>query len=181
MPVNLLLSVALLGVFHRVWTVKFGVLIFVVFWVGYLVEVLGVHTGFIFGSYRYGHALGFKVADVPPMIGVNWVMLIYCTGIASQGLSSNIWVRTSVGALFMVLLDILIEPMAVRHDMWVWLSPDIPLQNYFAWYVVSWGLLYGFHSLHQEKSNPIAIPLYLIQLLFFLVFWVIEQGVAGMS
>ena len=173
-PLNLLLSVGVLAYFHRSWTSNFGIFIFVIFWAGYLVELLGVKTGVIFGEYSYGASLGPKVAGIPPMIGVNWILLVYITGITSQKLTTNLWFRSTLGALFMVLLDLLIEPMAIRYDMWTWQGGVIPLQNFFAWFVISWGMQYGFHSLHQEKKNPVAYPLYLIQLVFFLTFLVIQ-------
>jgi putative membrane protein len=173
-PLNLLLSVGVLAYFHRTWTSNFGIFIFIIFWAGYLVELLGTKTGVIFGEYAYGASLGPKIAGVPPMIGVNWILLVYITGITSQKLSSNLWFRATLGALFMVLLDMLIEPMAIRYDMWTWQGGSIPLQNYFAWFAISWGMQYGFHTLHQEKTNPVAYPLYLIQLVFFLSFLVIQ-------
>lgn len=173
-PLNLLLSVGVLAYFHRSWTSNFGIFVFIIFWAGYLVELLGIKTGVIFGEYSYGASLGPKIAGVPPMIGVNWVLLVYITGITSQKLSSNLWLRATLGALFMVLLDMLIEPMAIRYDMWTWQGGIIPVQNYFAWFVISWGMQYGFHNLHQEKNNPVAYPLYLIQLVFFLSFLVIQ-------
>ena len=40
----------------------------------WLVEVQGVRTGLIFGSYSYGNTLGLKLADVPITIGLNWII-----------------------------------------------------------------------------------------------------------
>jgi len=60
---------------------KFALLVYLA---GYLIEVLGVNTGLIFGNYRYGSALGLKVWEVPLLIGVNWLILVYCTGIFLQ-------------------------------------------------------------------------------------------------
>ena len=42
----------------------------------YLVEVYGVKTGNLFGTYSYGDNLGWKLFDVPLIIGVNWAVLI---------------------------------------------------------------------------------------------------------
>ena len=53
------------------------------FSIGFLVEVIGVNYGIIFGNYTYGKVLGFKVLNVPLMIGVNWFFLsIACGGIS---------------------------------------------------------------------------------------------------
>ncbi|MEZ4775990.1 MAG: carotenoid biosynthesis protein [Bacteroidia bacterium] len=177
-PLNLLLTVGVLAWFHRSWTMKFGMFVFFIFWAGYLVEVAGVFTGAIFGSYNYGNAFGIKIAAVPPLIGINWVMLVYITGIISQGMAKNIWVRVTIGAALLVLLDFLIEPMAMTHDFWSWRDNRIPAQNYFAWFLIGWVMQYGFHSLTEEKSNPLALPVYLIQIIFFATFMVVRLGVS---
>jgi putative membrane protein len=176
-PYNLLFSVAVLLLFHRYWTLRFAIFCFVIFWAGYLVELLGVSTGVIFGPYHYGGALGIKVGEVPPMIGINWLMLVYTTGLLARELSGNIWMRATLAAAAMVLLDLVIEPMAIRYDFWTWETDQgqIPLQNFAAWFGISWVMSYAFQVQPDRKQNPIAIPLYLIQLFFFLTFWVVDQ------
>ncbi|TAE52323.1 MAG: carotenoid biosynthesis protein [Bacteroidetes bacterium] len=173
-PLNLILSVGLLSVFHRPLTLRFGIFAFIIFWAGYIVELAGVYTGLIFGHYEYGASLGFKVAGVPPLIGLNWLMLLYCTGIISQQLPANIWLRSAVGAFLMTFLDMLIEPMAMEYDMWSWQNGQIPIHNFIGWLLVSFMMQYAFHSLEEEKENPIAVPLYLILLVFFGAFIVIR-------
>lgn len=176
-PLNLLTSVGVLLWFHRPWTLRFGIFCFAIFWAGYLVELLGVSTGVIFGPYHYDTALGFKVGGVPPMIGVNWLMLVYTTGVLAREISPNLWVRTTLAAAAMVLLDLLIEPMAIRYDFWTWETDQghIPVQNFVAWFAISWFMAYAFQAQPDVQRNPIAIPLYLIQLFFFLTFWVVQQ------
>lgn len=166
-PLNLLLSLGVIALFHRVWSTQFSIFLFIIFWAGYLVEVVGVGTEAIFGAYTYGDSLGFKIAGVPPIMGVNWILTVYLTGVVSQSLGNNIWTRSALGAGLMVLLDFFIEPMAMKFDMWDWPGHVVPLQNYFAWFVIGFAMQFGFHSLQQEKSNPLAMPLFLIQLIFF--------------
>lgn len=166
-PLNLLLSLGIIALFHRVWSTQFSIFLFIIFWAGYLVEVVGVGTEAIFGAYTYGDSLGFKIAGVPPIMGVNWILTVYLTGVVSQSLGNNIWTRSALGAGLMVLLDFFIEPMAMKFDMWDWPGHVVPLQNYFAWFVIGFAMQFGFHSLQQEKSNPLAMPLFLIQLIFF--------------
>ena len=52
------------------------------FAVGVSVEIMGINTGILFGDYTYGDVLGFKLRDVPVLIGVNWFIIIYCSGIS---------------------------------------------------------------------------------------------------
>ena len=176
-PLNLLISIGALAIFHRQWTMNFGIFLFATFWGTYLIEILGVRTGAIFGEYYYGSALGPKVGGVPPLIGLLWVMLAYCSGIISQNLSSSFWVRVISGAILVVILDFMIEPVAIEQDFWYWVGNKIPAQNYFAWLVISIGIMFGFHSIKKKKTNPLATPVYLIQLTFFAIFMVVRLGV----
>ena len=41
----------------------------IVFLIGFIAEQIGVHTGYIFGNYSYGNSLGFRVYQVPLIIG----------------------------------------------------------------------------------------------------------------
>lgn len=173
-PVNLLISIGVLAYFHKIWNLSFGLWIFGVFWGGYLLELVGVHTGLLFGDYNYGSTLGPKVAAVPPLMGLLWVMIAYMAGIMAQNMTTSMWLRVVVGALLMVFLDILIEPVAMEYDFWYWTSHRIPLSNYLTWFLVGGVMQYAFHQIHQEKRNPIAYPLYLIQFGFFATFLVVK-------
>lgn len=176
-PLNLLLSIIILAIFHKEWSLPFGIFAFITFWVGYGVEVAGVQTGLVFGPYHYETALGPKVAGVPPMIGLNWLMLIYCSNIIAQKISPNIFIKATIGALLVLGLDFFIEPMALNYNYWEWDTEGgiIPSQNYLAWLLISWLLSFGFHTISTKKENPVAPALYVIQLLFFISFMVIDS------
>ncbi len=76
-PVNLIVSTGILLACHPgALRSVLPPLLFCVL-VGFGVEVLGVHTGFPFGRYTYGPVLGWKLLEVPLVIGVNWLLLIY--------------------------------------------------------------------------------------------------------
>ncbi len=79
-PFHLLLTIAVLLYFHRDWRTSFWIFVSSVLLIGYWVEVLGVHTSLIFGSYAYDTTLGWKVLEVPLMIAVNWLLLTYLCG-----------------------------------------------------------------------------------------------------
>ncbi len=175
-PLNLLSSLGLLLLFHTDWNRSFLLYCLTAFLVGFFVEVAGVHTGLIFGSYQYGPALGWKLWEVPLVIGNNWLMLTYACGSVCDRLPAPAWTKAIVGAALMVGLDILIEPVAIHLDFWSWNTPAIPLQNYVAWYVVSALLLLLFYRLPFIKTNKLAPLLLLLQFFFFglstlFIFW----------
>lgn len=167
-PFNLISSTLILLYFHQDWNKPFYIFMLISFLTGFVVEWFGVHTGLIFGTYQYGDSLGFKLDGIPLLIGLNWLVLIYATGNIALKLSPNLWLRVMVGAALMVLIDVLIEPVAMRHDMWGWADDIVPLQNYGAWFVVSVFLLWIFFKLPFKKQNAIAPWLYGAQFFFFL-------------
>ncbi|AKD02764.1 carotenoid biosynthesis protein [Pontibacter korlensis] len=167
-PMNLLLTNALLFAFHRHWSVAFILFAVLVSAVGYFSEVLGVHTGLLFGDYAYGAALGLKVWEVPLLIGLNWLMLVYTTGHISNFIRLPWLVKALLGALLMVLLDIFIEPVAMQFDFWSWSGADIPLSNFIGWFMIATGLHVYFQKAPMYKENKLAPYVFLVQLLFFI-------------
>lgn len=168
-PFNLLATAAIIFHFEEKKTANYIVLIIVTFLVGYAVEVAGVHTGIIFGEYSYGRTLGIKVFEIPLAIGLNWAILIYASGLASDRLPIPKVLKALAGAIIMVALDFLIEPVAVKLDFWSWTLESIPLRNYLAWFLISLILHLFYQFLPFSKNNPLAIRLLCIQVLFFLI------------
>lgn len=137
---------------------------------GFFIEVAGVHTGIIFGEYWYGKTLGWKVWEVPLMIGVNWLLLSYCAGETARLLKQvPAWGKALLAAGIMVVLDILIEPVAMQLDFWDWEGHQVPLQNYIAWYIVAFFLAMIYQRLPQRPVNQVAVFALVLQFLFFVI------------
>ena len=186
-PLNLLIMAALLIITQPQKNLTFFLFFAIAFATGFAVEWIGVNTGYLFGNYQYGNVLGSKYGNVPLLIGINWFIIIYCTGIISQKLQN--WsnkqleamqaaVKPSVqlisfitdGALLATFFDFVMEPVAVKLGFWQWAgSGDIPFYNYACWLVISLLLLIVFKLLPFEKNNRLAVHLFIIQLLFFLL------------
>jgi putative membrane protein len=168
-PFNLLATAAIVFHFEEQKTGPYLLFIIITFTVGYLVEVAGVHTGLIFGEYCYGSTLGIKLFDVPLAIGLNWAVLIYASGLASDKLPLPKIIKALIGAGIMVLLDFLIEPVAIKLDFWSWTRGNIPTHNYIAWFLISFLLHLFYQLLSFSKNNSLAIRLLYIEAMFFLV------------
>jgi len=185
-PLNLLLSAGLL-----IWTQEqknkwFYLFFLVAFATGMLTEYLGVNYQLLFGHYQYGTALGSKVGGVPLMIGVNWFVIVLCSGVAVQTLLNLIWnklrekdlaPRNNVGfwsfiidgALTATFFDWLMEPVAIELRFWQWLGDgNIPMFNYVCWFLISAALLLLLRILHINRENQFAVHLLLVQTIFFL-------------
>ena len=164
-PVNLLLSFGLIVIMSQQTKWQFYGALCLVAVLGFFVEVLGVKTELIFGSYNYGQSLGYKWLSVPLLIGINWSMLLYCTSQLSK--FKNTFVNAFFGAALMVGLDFFIEQNASKFDFWYWKSNIIPIQNYIAWFVVAFLLNLPLQKHSAQKPNLTATALYVIQLVFF--------------
>ena len=167
-PYTLLLSLALLAIFHEKYTLRFIILALFFFIAGIAIEILGVTTGKVFGHYTYGNTLGMKVFDTPIMIGVNWLTLVYMVWIMLSGLKFHTIIISLLGAALMVFYDLFMEPVAIWTDMWTWRDVEVPLQNYIAWFVVSFIFILLLGWLSPGIRNKIAPPLFIIQLVFFI-------------
>jgi putative membrane protein len=166
-PFNLLLSLFVLLAFQPKYDNRFWVFALITTVVGIVVEWIGVHTGMLFGSYYYTSIFGVKLDGIPLLIGVNWLMLtIICAEFASRFLSKQSF-RILAGALLMVAIDFLIEPVAIQFGFWVWEGNQVPWTNYLTWFIVALPLNF-LYQWSRTGNNPIAKWLFISQVLFFI-------------
>jgi putative membrane protein len=167
-PFHLLLMLVVLIVNHYRPEEKFWGFAILIFLGGIIAEWIGVHKHWIFGDYQYGQTLGTKVFDIPLMIGVNWFMLVYSVGVLMErSRLRNRLARVITGALILVVLDVLIEPVAIQFDYWNWAEHTVPLKNYISWFAVSMVFLYLFELFRFKQQTIVAPILLLVQLVFF--------------
>ena len=176
-PYNLLFASGLLIYNAEGFDKRYGSWLLVVMLAGFFVEVAGIKTGLIFGTYAYGEGLGIKWLDVPLMIGVNWGVLVFGTAALIQHFRLARWVKAAIAATLMVSYDVLLEPVAIRFDFWSWEGGTIPLQNYLAWWIISFGMLLGAFYLVKNLRNRLAIYVIGIQTLFFVVL-ILDQNLS---
>lgn len=164
---NLALSFAILLLARIQHNLKFYLFVVFAFFLGMSAEWLGVHTGFLFGDYFYGESLGVKWFGVPIIIGVNWIMLTMISASIVQLLKIH-WLLKALGGTFlMLLLDILIEPVAIVSDYWYW-NGEIPISNFIGWIIVAFILQTLYFGGKLAEPNKVGISLYIIQVIFFL-------------
>ncbi len=167
-PWLILTGGGLLFLNHRQWSLHIVFLMLGVFLVGFATEAVGVNTGKIFGHYSYGDTLGVQFFDTPVLIGLNWLVLVYCVYIIFQPLKITLSLKALLGAFVLTVFDLNMEPIAIRMGMWSWDFIDVPVSNYFTWFVISAAMLLAFYKIDKEKSSNIFAAYYFIfQLLFF--------------
>jgi uncharacterized membrane protein len=130
-------------------TLAFGAWVWPVAWVS---EFSSTRTGVPFGFYTYtGATRGQElyIADVPFMDALSFTFLAYaafCLARHRLGPAASPTAVTVLGGVLMMLLDVVIDPVAVRGDQWflgqIFYYPGgglyfgVPLGNFVGWLVV---------------------------------------------
>jgi len=168
-PINLLLSILIALAFDKNKISLVFLFSIIVFVLGYGIEVAGVQTGKIFGQYSYGEILGPKLFDTPLMIGVNWVLVCYSAGYSVNALLPKlpILAKAALASCLLVILDLIIEPVAIEWTMWAWESNGVPLQNYLAWWAIGLVMSLIFFKCFKNSTNNVAVAVFILQLVFF--------------
>ncbi|WP_296620994.1 carotenoid biosynthesis protein [Marivirga sp.] len=139
------------------------------YFIGYTAEYLGVNFGLIFGEYIYPDTLGPQLGGVPIIIGVNWFLITFCVASLIFPLKINAFIKVIIATILTVLIDVMIEPVAMEIDFWNWENNEVPLQNYLGWAVISF-FIFSFYSIIKlSVRNKVAIILLFWQVIFFAV------------
>ena len=165
-PMNLLISLGCLVLSMR-FSAKLAMDMALVGILGFTVEWIGVHTGYLFGDYAYGENLGWKWLDIPLIISINWIMLSFASIACVLHLTVPDWLKALLSALLMTGLDVLIEPVAIQSDFWSWNGGTIPIFNYVCWFLVSIPVHYYLIRRKTAQQNPVGIGLFLVLIVFF--------------
>lgn len=112
---------------------------------GLVAEAVGVHTGRIFGSYRYAGSLGPRLLDVPVVVPLAWTMLAHPAACTAARLVSGPTVRALVAGWALASWDVFLDPQMVAAGHWRWTAvgthlpgvPGVPVTNYAGWLAVA--------------------------------------------
>ena len=129
----------------------------------WLAEFSSTRVGVPFGLYHYtGSTRGTElfIADVPLMDSLSFTFLAYaafCLARMALGPRAGALALTVVGGVLMMLLDVVVDPIAVRGDRWflgrIFYYPEggayfgVPLSNFVGWAVVGMASIGGYLAL----------------------------------
>ena len=169
-PVHLIASFALLySQSSKTSSLKSGLI--AVDALGLLIEMVGVNTGIPFGSYVYLEGLGAQIAGTPWLIGLNWALLAMASAAFAQDFLSGgtRWQRILLASGLMLGLDVLMEPVAQAHRLWMFAGGVAPWQNYAAWF----GVALAAQWIVGERVGPnrLGLPILVAQAAFFALSW----------
>jgi bisanhydrobacterioruberin hydratase len=147
---------------------------------GYTIETVGVVTGFPYGSFYYGDALGHKLAGlVPYLLPISYAPLVVGAVAASWG-SARRPLHALAAALLLVLMDGVLDPGAVSLGFWIWPEGGpyygVPPSNYAGWLFSGTLAASLLLSIGRWQSPP--PPGLLDSAIIALSFWI---GVAALS
>ena len=116
---------------------------------GLLVEAVGVGTGFPFGEYSYGDALGPRLLGVPLVIPLAWTWMAWPAWLAAGVLARTAAVRVGLAGVGLAAWDLFLDPQMVRERYWRWAHPsptlpgvdDVPVGNYLGWLAVALAMM----------------------------------------
>jgi putative membrane protein len=156
---------------------------------GFAVETTGVATGFPYGPFYYGDALGPKVANlVPYLLPLSWVPLVLGAVAATAPRRKTVsrrreffWVLSA--AVLLALVDGVLDPGAASLGFWVWPEGGfyygVPVTNYLGWLFSSALAAALLITLGRRRWGSVPPPPGLLDsALIAVAFWV---GVAAIS
>ena len=180
-PYSLLLVFGTIIYHHKNRNLNFYIYSLLVILLSFFIEAAGVNTGVIFGEYQYFTSLGPKVLATPLIIGINWLMLTYCSAaimellLKRSGNKIGFALKATGGALLMLSYDFVVELVAPAMEMWEFSSSVPPIENYVMWFSLAL-LFHILLSIFKIKvsSKPASI-LFTVQVLFFLFIYIYNQ------
>ena len=104
---------------------------------GYAIEAIGVMTGFPYGAFYYGDALGPSVAGIVPyLLPLSYAPLVVGAVAAAWGTRLRL-LHVVHATLLLVWIDAVLDPGAASLGFWVWPEDGayygVPLSNYAGW------------------------------------------------
>jgi putative membrane protein len=180
-------------------TLVFAAWVWSLVWVA---ELASTRIGVPFGLYHYtGVTRGQElyIADAPLMDSLSFTFLAYaafCLARAALGPRAGAWAVATTSGILMMLLDVVIDPIAVRGDQWflgrVFYYPEggayfgVPLSNFLGWALVGTAGVGGYLRLARDgrgcRYEP-GIALYYAVLAFNLTVtvWIQEWVLLGLG
>jgi bisanhydrobacterioruberin hydratase len=103
----------------------------------YSIEAIGVTTGFPYGTFYYGDALGPRLAGIVPyLLPLSYAPLVVGAVAAAWGTRLRL-LHVLYATLVLVWMDAVLDPGAASLGFWVWPQGGayygVPLSNYAGW------------------------------------------------
>jgi bisanhydrobacterioruberin hydratase len=169
MPVLILISLTILLAFHKPWD-RLHILFFSgVVVLTFLIEAFGANTGILFGEFIYGDSLSFKIFNTPIVIGFYWLLITYSALQLIRSVPGLRRYAPVLAGVLMLFFDFMLERVAMKTGMWIWIFNDIPWKNYAMWFVVSAAIASLFELLEIKTESKVAGLIFILQLILVIL------------
>lgn len=148
---------------------RFRTWFFPTLFVVFVLEVIGVETGMMFGAYNYGNTLGIKFFEVPLIVTLSWLCVVFGAVTISDHFIKSRALAAISSAILCTGFDYVMEPSAIHLDYWTWHSGDIPLLNYAAGFLISLIASTYYLLLKPAVRTDRATLIFKLQLMFFAI------------
>ena len=144
----------------------------------YAIETVGVVTGFPYGTFHYGDALGPKALGlVPYLLPVSYLPLVIGAVAAAWGPWRGAWGRVLHvfgAALLLTLMDGVLDPGAAALGFWVWegggIYYGVPSGNYLGWLLsgaLAAAIALSRRTLEKSRRSPRLLDSAIIAVAFW--------------
>ena len=168
-PYNLSVTFLVLIFAKKTSKILFTIFLLIAFLIGISIELIGVHSGLLFGQYSYGENLGMKIYEVPFVIGLNWGIVAVASNSILAYIKMSRGLKIISAAVIMTLLDLLIEPISSKINFWHWENDTIPIYNFICWFIFGVIIQLIFYALKLEEKNKVFVVLLTLLIVFFTV------------
>ena len=101
-----------------------------------LFETVAIKTGVPYGRFSYGDLLGPHLFQAAPFtVLVAWTPLVL--GVLTLNQAKRWWQRVLAYTVYLVLIDVVLDPAAVKLGFWQWVQPGpyygVPFINFCGW------------------------------------------------
>lgn len=135
--------------------------------IGFLSELLGIKTGWVFGEYCYGKGLGYRFFGVPLTISLNWALMVNAGILVAHTLVKHSLFTPVISSAMITGLDVIIEQSAAKLDFWYFKQGMAGWHNYLGWFFVALFASYLFYPNLKSGNSKIALLVLVLQILFF--------------
>ena len=167
-PYMLLFSFLIVYLEEGRWVIRNILAILLILLFSFGIEYVGVNYGYLFGDYKYGSILGFKYYHVPVIIPLTWAMLSIAARSLINLVTNQYVISALLSAIVITAYDFLLELVAVRFGWWWWANGEIPIFNYFCWFIFSF-----IFQLLFRKIPSITGRSYWMIFVHLLFYWVL--------
>ncbi|MFT4311342.1 MAG: carotenoid biosynthesis protein [Candidatus Woesearchaeota archaeon] len=103
----------------------------------YIIETIGILTGFPYTPFEYTELMGYKILGVTPLaLPFAFVPLVIGAIYLSQHLKKT-WKKITLAVAILVITDLILDPAAVALNIWIWeingVFYGVPFLNFIGW------------------------------------------------